>query len=51
MEVYLVRHTETVCQKEYAMDKLTIEILEPFLPIFENKKQLPDDAILFESFN
>jgi hypothetical protein len=26
MEVYLVRHTETVCQKEYAMDNLTLSI-------------------------
>ena len=50
MEVYLVRHTETVCEKGVCYGQTDVGIIEPFLPIFENiKKQLPQDAIYFSS--
>ncbi|MBC5841240.1 alpha-ribazole phosphatase family protein [Flavobacterium sp. F-380] len=50
MEVYLVRHTETVCEKGVCYGQTDVGIIEPFLPVFDNiKKQLPADAIYYSS--
>ena len=50
MEVYLVRHTETVCEKGICYGQSDVAILEPFLELFESiKKQLPQDAIVYSS--
>jgi alpha-ribazole phosphatase len=49
MEVYLVRHTETVCAKD-CYEQSDVAIAEPYLPIFENiKEQLPIDATYYSS--
>jgi alpha-ribazole phosphatase len=50
MEVYLVRHTETVCEKGVCYGQSDVAITEPYLPIFENiKQQLPADAVFYSS--
>lgn len=50
MEVYLVRHTETVCEKGVCYGQSDVGIAEPYLPIFEDiKKQLPPAAIYYSS--
>jgi alpha-ribazole phosphatase len=50
MEVYLVRHTETVCEKGICYGQSDVGIREPYLEIFEGiLKQLPQDAILYSS--
>jgi len=50
MEVYLVRHTETVCEKGVCYGQSDVAIAEPYLPIFENiKQQLPADAVYYSS--
>jgi len=50
MEVYLVRHTETICEKGICYGQSDINILEPFEDIF-NKiiLELPSEAIIFSS--
>lgn len=50
MEIYLVRHTETVCEKGICYGQTDVDIAEPYDLIFDNiAKQLPDDAILYSS--
>ena len=48
MEVYLVRHTETVCEKGICYGQSDVSLQEPYDTIFETiLKQLPEDAILY----
>lgn len=50
MEIYLVRHTETVCEKGICYGQSDVALAEPFELIFENIfSQLPQKAILFSS--
>ena len=50
MEIYLVRHTETVCEKGICYGQSDVAIAEPFDLIFENIiSQLPSEVILFSS--
>lgn len=50
MEVYLVRHTETICEKGICYGQSDIEIAEPFDLVFENIiSQLPSEALIFSS--
>ena len=50
MEVYLVRHTETVCAKGICYGQTDVELLESYLLQFEDiKKQLPKDAFCYSS--
>lgn len=50
MEVYLVRHTETVCEKGICYGQSDVRILEPYLEIFESiKNQIPDDVTVYSS--
>ena len=50
MEVYLVRHTETVCEKGICYGQADVEIQEDYLPLFESiKKEIPEDAIVYSS--
>lgn len=50
MEVYLVRHTETVCEKGVCYGQSDVEIMEPYDAFFQSiRKQLPQDAILYSS--
>src|SRR6218665_2037125 len=50
MEVYLVRHTETVCEKGICYGQSDVEIREPYDVVFETiLSQLPQEAILYSS--
>lgn len=50
MEVYLVRHTETVCEKGICYGQSDVGIRDPFDNVFESiLKQLPQDAVLYSS--
>jgi alpha-ribazole phosphatase len=50
MEVYLVRHTETVCEKGICYGQSDVGIRKPYDVIFESiLNQLPQDAILYSS--
>lgn len=50
MEVYLVRHTETVCPKGICYGQSDVELLEPYLQQFEDiKKQMPENAMFYSS--
>jgi alpha-ribazole phosphatase len=50
MEIYLVRHTETVCEKGICYGQSDVALAEPFDLIFENIiSQLPPEAIIFSS--
>lgn len=50
MEIYLVRHTETVCEKGICYGQSDVNLAEPFDLIFENIiSQLPAEAIVFSS--
>lgn len=50
MEVYLVRHTETVCEKGICYGQSDVRIREPYDVIFESiLNQLPEEAILYSS--
>lgn len=50
MEIYLVRHTETVCEKGVCYGQSDIGLAEPFEAIFKNiLSQLPQEAIIFSS--
>lgn len=50
MEVYLVRHTETVCEKGVCYGQSDVKIMEPYDAFFQAvMKQLPQDAILYSS--
>ena len=50
MEVYLVRHTETVCEKGVCYGQSDVKIMEPYDTSFQSiMKQLPQDARLYSS--
>lgn len=50
MEVYLVRHTETVCEKGICYGQSDVKIMEPYDVVFQSVlSQLPQDAILYSS--
>jgi alpha-ribazole phosphatase len=50
MEIYLVRHTETNCEKGVCYGQSDVEIAEPFDTVFENiVSQLPSEALIFSS--
>lgn len=50
MEIYLVRHTETVAPKGICYGQADVDIKEPYAPIFEEiKTQLPTNAIVYSS--
>lgn len=50
MEVYLVRHTETVCEKGICYGQSDVGIREPYDVVFESiLNQLPQEAVLYSS--
>jgi alpha-ribazole phosphatase len=50
MEIYLVRHTETICEKGICYGQSDMDLAEPFDYAFENiLSQLPSEAIIFSS--
>ena len=50
MEVYLVRHTETVCEKGICYGQSDVGIRQPYDTVFESiLNQLPQDAVLYSS--
>ena len=50
MEIYLIRHTETVAPKGICYGQADVDIKEPYLEIFQEiKAQLPTDAIVHSS--
>jgi len=50
MEVYLVRHTETVCEKGVCYGQSDVGLLEPFQSQFDFiKEQIPADAVFYSS--
>jgi alpha-ribazole phosphatase len=50
MEIYLVRHTETTCEKGICYGQSDVDLAEPFDTIFEGiVSQLPQEAIIFSS--
>lgn len=50
MEIYLVRHTETICKKGICYGQSDVAIAEPFDLVFENIiSQLPEEALIFSS--
>ena len=50
MEIYLVRHTETACEKGICYGQSDVDLAAPFDIIFENiLSQLPSEAIIFSS--
>lgn len=50
MEIYLVRHTETICEKGICYGQSDVNIAEPFNEIFDRIiSELPAEAIIFSS--
>lgn len=50
MEIYLVRHTETICEKGICYGQSDVGILEPYDLVFEAVlSQIPQEAILYSS--
>jgi alpha-ribazole phosphatase len=50
MEIYLVRHTETICEKGICYGQSDVGLAVPFDIIFEEiVTQLPTEAIIFSS--
>ena len=50
MEIYLVRHTETVCEKGICYGQSNVGIREPYNVVFESiVEQLPKEAVLYSS--
>jgi alpha-ribazole phosphatase len=50
MEIYLVRHTETVCEKGICYGQSDVGIREPYDAVFASiVAELPDDAVLYSS--
>lgn len=50
MEVYLVRHTETVCEKGICYGQSDVELLEPYIQQFEIiKSQIPTGVTVYSS--
>ena len=50
MEIYLVRHTETVCEKGICYGQSDVDIAKPFDEIFDRiTSELPSEATIFSS--
>jgi len=50
MEIYLVRHTETICEKGICYGQSDVGLAAPFESVFEHiLSQLPQSALLFSS--
>ncbi len=50
MEIYLVRHTETICEKGICYGQSDVDIAAPFDEIFERIiSELPSQALIFSS--
>lgn len=50
MEIYLVRHTETTCEKGICYGQSDVNLVHPFESVFENiLSQLPSEAIILSS--
>ena len=50
MEIYLVRHTETICEKGICYGQSDVDIAVPFDLIFDEiVSQLPSEALIFSS--
>ncbi|WP_348800534.1 alpha-ribazole phosphatase [Flavobacterium adhaerens] len=50
MEIYLIRHTETVCEKGVCYGQSDVGILEPYRLVFDTVvDQLPKEAVLYSS--
>lgn len=50
MEIYLVRHTETVCEKGICYGQSDVNIVDPYEIVFQKIiNQLPQDALLYSS--
>ncbi|MDR7211386.1 alpha-ribazole phosphatase [Flavobacterium piscis] len=50
MEIYLVRHTKTICEKGICYGQSDVDLAEPFEITFEAIiSQLPTEAIIFSS--
>lgn len=50
MEIYLVRHTETICEKGVCYGQSDVDIAEPFEEIFKRIiSELPCEAVIFTS--
>ena len=50
MEIYLVRHTETICEKGICYGQSDVGIAEPFDEIFSQIiSELPSKAVIFSS--
>lgn len=50
MEIYLIRHTETICEKGICYGQSDVDIAEPFDTVFKNiLSQLPSEALIFSS--
>lgn len=50
MEIYLIRHTETICEKGICYGQSDVDIAKPFDSIFENiLSKLPPEASIFSS--
>lgn len=50
MEIYLVRHTETICEKGICYGQSDVNIAEPFDEIFNRiVSELPEEAAIFSS--
>lgn len=50
MEIYLIRHTETICEKGICYGQSDVNIAEPFDEIFNRiVSELPTEAIIFSS--
>jgi alpha-ribazole phosphatase len=50
MEIYLVRHTETICEKGICYGQSDVDIAEPYTIIFDQiVSQLPSEAVIFSS--
>ena len=46
MEIYLVRHTETTCEKGVCYGQSDVSLAEPYDSVFENiVAQLPQEAL------
>ncbi|WP_433833282.1 alpha-ribazole phosphatase [Flavobacterium anhuiense] len=50
MEIYLVRHTETICEKGVCYGQSDVDIVKPFDEVFSRIiSELPSEAVIFSS--
>lgn len=50
MEIYLIRHTETVCEKGICYGQSDVGLLQEYTPQFEAiKAQIPTEAVFYSS--